>query len=52
MNNEIIELFVDVTKTYLSIDIVETENNSEILAILLVGNSLELSGLPLDKLTL
>jgi hypothetical protein len=29
MNNEIIELFVDVTKTYLSTDIVETENNSE-----------------------
>jgi hypothetical protein len=31
MNNEIIERLEGVTKTYLSIDTVESENNSEIL---------------------
>jgi hypothetical protein len=53
INNEIIERLEGVSKTYLSIDTVESENDSERLAYPVeVLNSLELSGLPPHKLTL
>jgi hypothetical protein len=53
MNNEIINRLEGESRTYLSIDTVESENDSEILAYPVeVLNSLNLSGLPPHKLTL
>jgi hypothetical protein len=53
MNDEIIKRLEGESRTYLSIDTVESENDSERLAYPIeVLNSLSLSGLPPHKLTL
>jgi len=53
INDEIVERLEGVSKTYISIDTVESENDSERVAYPVeVLNSLTLSGLPPHKLTL
>jgi hypothetical protein len=53
INDELVERLVGVSKTYLSIDPVESENDGERVAYLVeVLNSLTLSGLPPLKFTL